>query len=73
MAKIECQNFNKQEIFNRISIFRLSQLGHSHAEIRKILGAKKSLISKLMKYKKRIHKKMGYQKNFLRNKKNYIW
>ena len=58
---------------NRITIVRLTQLGLSFGEIKNILGVKKSLISKWMKYDKRIPKKMGRPKKFTDEQKDFIY
>ena len=62
-----------ENTLNRITIVRLTQLGYSHAEIRKILRVKKSLVSKWMNYEKRIPKKMGRPKKFSEEQKNFIY
>ena len=62
-----------EDTLNRITIVRLTQVCLSHAEIKKILGVKKWLVSKWMKYEKRVPKNMGRLKKFSEDQKKFIY
>ena len=56
LTRIGSQFYDKDTL-NRITIVRLTQIGLSQMEIRRILNVSKSLVSKWANYDKREHKK----------------
>ena len=56
LTRIGSQIYDKDTL-NRITIVRLTQIGLSQMEIRRILNVSKALVSKWANYDKRDHKK----------------
>ena len=72
LTRIGSQFYDKDTL-NRITIVRLTQIGLSQMEIRRILNVSKSLVSKWANYDKREHKKKGRPEKFNEEEKNFIY